>query len=90
MSKNLIRSIIMNDANQSKPSTMLPALLGLIGMGLLGYGIYDWAVSPSAKILSSVAYEPFTEFQEGGTYQISAKFENKTSARIRVVGMEGC
>lgn len=80
----------MTENSTAKAANFLPFVLMLIGMGLLGYGIYDWASAPSSKILSRIAYEPFPEFREGGVYQISAKFENTTGARIRVVGMEGC
>jgi hypothetical protein len=80
----------MTENSNAKAASFLPFLMMAIGMGLLGYGIYDWASAPSSKILSRIAYEPFPEFREGGVYQISAKFENTTGARIRVVGMEGC
>lgn len=80
----------MNEGVKSKSSSRLPLLLGIIGIGFLGYGIFDWVTGPSQNVVSRIAYEPFPEFLEGGTYQISVKFENKTNSRIRVVGMEGC
>ncbi len=67
-----------------------PYVLFLFGFACFGYGIYIGLTNPSSKIVSRVGYDPFPEFLEKDTYQISIYFQNLTNQRIRVVGVAGC
>ncbi|MEQ1906646.1 MAG: hypothetical protein ABL888_20845 [Pirellulaceae bacterium] len=71
-------------------SLWLPGMMFMVAFVLLGYAIYDWQTSPSAKVLSKIAFEPFPEFVEGAKETITIRFENTTNKRLRVVGMETC
>ena len=79
-----------NEIGSKSNGLWLPAGLLVIAFGLLGYAIYDWQTSPSEKVLSKIAFEPFPIFVEGAKETISIRFENTTSKRLRVVGMETC
>jgi hypothetical protein len=79
-----------NEIGSKNSGLWLPAGLLVIAFGLLGHAIYDWQMSPSEKVLSKIAFEPFPEFVEGAKETITIRFENTTNKRLRVVGMETC
>jgi hypothetical protein len=79
-----------NEIGRKNSGLLLPAGLLVIAFALLGYAIYDWQTSPSAKVLSKIDFEPFPEFVEGAKETIAIRFENTTNKRLRVVGMETC
>ncbi len=68
----------------------LPNVLLLIGLACLGYGVYQWATIPSSQVISRAQFDPFPEFLENATYQISLTFENVTNRPMRVLGFQGC
>ncbi len=73
-----------------QPSLWLPAMISIVAFAVLGYAVYDWQTSPSEKVLSKIAFEPFPEFVEGAKETITIRFQNTTNKRLRVVGMETC